>query len=736
MGCISSSVDAEASKRRNHNKTDTKSPQTAPKGQQNNNAKTNNLSRFEQIVGTAKNIAAPSNMMPIVCLTLEAFPLITSFLHLEDSSPTEIQLPIVAASAPQNGRVICFSQLQFLNNRCLRTADTGKLITSAFNWISSGASQMTPVLALGFDKQAMTYVMKALQDLGFFAESGNNRSLFTNYKCIIIPSNINLEENNIMKNIIDYVNNGGGLAVFYSRSDISQLTMPINKLLSSFGLSYTYCLLNEDLDDADNIQVPPAFTYVRNSNFVPISAHFKAVVKQSNIDTSTLDDLVTTLRYYIMVCNESHTSQLLDIAQYAWDFLKRTNYSTPEGICPDLKHGIVVVLLQDLYTKLSIDQAQPIPEHVIFPGETGPDVKMEDYEFSLELIEDTWVSTGLWLPASKAASVVIESEENFTDIHIQIGSHHESLLTKPGPWKRWPTVVSIFPFEQSSVNVGTPFGGIVYAIFSPTEPLGQNKTIKFKFNGFCKHPRVVMSDPSIWEQTRDIEVPWGELDVGDLIFTLPTQKLKEIPNFQKVKDVYDVIVRGISNFMSMKTKKPYRFVFDIDTLDENLTGFGYPLIFHIDEIDPILFQLDHPTPGLFKAVSLMAIVSIREDCFDNQTETAIASIATAVIFQELFPGFDPFSFDGIQLPTLFTELWEIQSHYNAQLIPQTLAIFQDEQYPVSEVPDDMWIAFVREMCRIGNRDFTKLLERSRPIPLSISTSLQGLPPYQSSFMMS
>ena len=70
MGCISSSVDAEASKRRNHNKTDTKSPQTAPKGQQNNNAKTNNLSRFEQIVGTAKNIAAPSNMM----LNIRGFP--------------------------------------------------------------------------------------------------------------------------------------------------------------------------------------------------------------------------------------------------------------------------------------------------------------------------------------------------------------------------------------------------------------------------------------------------------------------------------------------------------------------------------------------------------------------------------------------------------------------------------------------------------------------------------------
>ncbi|OHT12600.1 hypothetical protein TRFO_03624 [Tritrichomonas foetus] len=732
MGCCNS-VEAEAAHRRNRPspKVDPKNAQGMAGGRPQGgvpDARGNNIARFDQIVSGAKMIAAPSNMMPIVCLTREAFPLITSFLHLEDSTPTEIQLPIVAGSVSNNGRVICFAQLQFLSSKALHTADTAKLISNSLNWLSGGISSMTPVLALGFDKPTMQYVMKALQDLGFFAEAGNHRSTFTNYKCIVIPSNIPLEDSDLKDNIIEYVQNGGGLAVFYIHAEIPQLTMPINKLLSPFGFSFTYCLLNEDLEDADNIQVPPSFTYVRDSNFVPISAHFKAVVKQNNIDTSTLDDLVTTLRYYIMVCDDSHSEQLQDIAHYSWDFLNRTEYSTADGICPDIKHGIVVVLLQDLYAKLSIDQVQPIPEHDVFPGKTG-EVEMQDHTLTLELKDDTWVSTGLWLPASLPAFV--ETPDLMPDVHVQIGSQHDSLLTKQGPWKRWPSVVSVFPLEQATVKVGTPFGGIVYVTSNPPEPT-EPQEVSLTFKGFCKHPRAVVTDPSIWEETKDIDVPWGELDIGNVIFTVPSDKLRGIPDFGKVKSVFEVIVSGISNYMSHTIERPYRFVFDVEIAEDGWPGYGYPLIFHVDDIDGILFNLDGPTPELFKAVSLMTIVSIREDCFDNTTETAIASVATAVIFQELFSQFDPFKFNGITLPTLFHELWEIHSHCNSDLIPQTLAKFQNPEYPVSEVPEDMWIAFVREMCRIGKRDFTKLLERSRPIPLNISISLQGLPPYQAS----
>jgi hypothetical protein len=77
---------------------------------------------------------------------------------------------------------------------------------------------------------------------------------------------------------------------------------------------------------------------------------------------------------------------------------------------------------------------------------------------------------------------------------------------------------------------------------------------------------------------------------------------------------------------------------------------------------------------------------------------------------------------------MFNELWEIETNFPG-VISRTLEKFQSPDYPIAHVPEDMWIAFVRELCATGQRDFTKLLERTKPIPLNISLSLQGLPPY-------
>ncbi|OHS96562.1 hypothetical protein TRFO_37270 [Tritrichomonas foetus] len=682
---------------------------------------------FDIIVKNVKTIAAPSNMMPIVCLAKETFPVVTSFLHLEDSTPTEIQLPIVAGSLSANGRVVCFSQLQFLLPKCIRVGDTSALISNAINWISGGQNTMTPILALGFDKATQQAVVRSFQDLGFFVENGNFRSNFNTYKAIVIPSNIDISEPEEFQRLFEYVNKqGGGLAVFYNHSDYGALAMPINKLLWKFNISFTYCLLNEELDSSDNIQVPQSYTYVRDSNFLPLLARFKAIVKQSHVDTSSLDDLVTTLRYYIMVCDEGHADQLEDICQYAWEFLNRTNYHSENGICPEITHGIVVVLLLDIYTKLPQDQVKPIPEHEIFPGKTGENVKIEDFSLTINLQNETWISTGLWLPAGMVANV--ECSEAMPDVHVQIGSHHESLLTKPGPWKRWPSTVSVYPLTEKSTSVVTAFGGIVYIavnIMAEQEPC----EISMNFKGFCKHPQFNVNSPEIWEETKDIDVPWGELVTESVIFTLPTSDLRRINNFDKINQVFKIIVDGIANYMSFNPERPYRVVFDIE-LPEDCPSCGYPLVFTVEEIPGILESFEKPSPQLFTVVTLMTIVSLREDCFDQITETAIATVATSVIFQELYPGYDPLEFGGISLPTLFHELWEIHSRFDSNLIPQTLQKFQDAEYQVSDVPEDMWIAFVREMCRIGKRDFTKLLERSRPIPLNISISLQGLPPYQ------
>ncbi|EAY15325.1 hypothetical protein TVAG_224010 [Trichomonas vaginalis G3] len=175
---------------------------------------------------------------------------------------------------------------------------------------------------------------------------------------------------------------------------------------------------------------------------------------------------------------------------------------------------------------------------------------------------------------------------------------------------------------------------------------------------------------------------------------------------------------------------PYRIVFDVETNEESLNG-GYPLVFLVDDIDAILHSWDKPAPQLFTTISVMSIMSLRENCFDQTTEVALSAICAASVLQELFPNFQPSDL-GIEFPSLFNELWDIYSNFGKNIIPDTISIFQKPDYVLPEIPEDMWICFVRQLCDVAKTDFTKLLDRVKPIPLNITISLQGYKQYTGS----
>lgn len=233
-----------------------------------------------------------------------------------------------------------------------------------------------------------------------------------------------------------------------------------------------------------------------------------------------------------------------------------------------------------------------------------------------------------------------------------------------------------------------------------------------------------------WEQTKDLDVPWGELDIGSVIFTLPSESLRKIKNPKNIQNMFDTIVKEISQFMAFPLERAYRIVFDIQ-LTSSEPNSSYPLVFLIKDINGILIENSKPNDALFSAVTYMGIISIREESLDSVTEMALATVCAASIFQKLFKGFNPISFLGDNAPKLFPELWEIHTQFDSRLLPKVLKKFQDASIPPSDAPEGMWISFVREICSIGEKNFTKLLEKAKPIPLNIMRSLNNYQEYVS-----
>lgn len=684
---------------------------------------------FEMLTNGVNKIASPGNMMPIVCLKRDSFPLATHQINTEENVQTEIQLPIIACSQtinPQNGnisKVVCFSQIDFLQMPYIKTGETQKLLYNAVSWASGGSPSLKKIGILGMNRFNAASIQKNLHDMGFFAEIVTSKFFINKFHSIICTTDISSLDTELLDQIKDFVDVGGGLIVFYKYSDKTEIPIPLNHILRKFGMAYTYHIMNTNSNSYDNarIQIPKSYSLVRDNNFVLITAKFKAIIGQSSIDTSALDDIITMLKYFIMVSDESHLDILEDIYKSSWTYLKESNYRTDEGVCPDIKHGMVTALIQEIMPQLPVSLYHAVPEHSIFPGNTG-DVTLSRFDFSFELQSDIWISTGLWLPAG-AVGYVEYNGPHIAGLGIQIGSHQNTLFSKQGPLKRMPSVCSFFMINGSVTEVGTCYGGIVYVICS--EPV-EISTIDLVFKGFTKYPRYCIRNESIWDETKSFDVPWGEVETDSCIFTMPTEEIKKLKNIELINEKFNFISDEISKFMSFEHSFPYRIVFDIENTYESL-GAVYPLVFLTQEIEKIVNSWNSPNSQLFLAISVMSVMSIREDCFDPQSEIAISSVCTSSIFRKLFGTSPPSSLPDSLFPKLYFPLWYIHTKCGENIIPDTLAIIQEPAFQLPEIPEDMWVLFVKELCTVGKHNFTSLLDKVHPIPLNISMSLQGLP---------
>jgi hypothetical protein len=415
------------------------------------------------------------------------------------------------------------------------------------------------------------------------------------------------------------------------------------------------------------------------------------------------------MRYHIMVCTSKHAQILNEIAQLSWEFLERNNYAVDDGLCPDLKTGAITLLLTDLSFKLPPEFVKPNPQCKILPGLSG-NIQLKNFEIELKIQNNSWTQTGLWLPAG--AKGVIKCDNFLPDIHVQIGSHTESLVNCTPPWKRWPNVISNLILTESPPTIISPFGGIIYFFLGMLAEENSSK-LSFKFEGFSQYPRIKFDDDSIWQQTKDIEVPWGELDIGSVIFTLPTEYLKKINQVDEIQKTFFIIVNEISQFMASPPERTFRIVFDVQ-LASPLPNPCYPLVLLIEDIEGILINRGQPNHSLYTAIIYMAIILIPEECIYSVTEMALGNVCAASIFQKLFQEFDPIQFLEGNAPTLFQELWEIHTKFDLGLLPKVLEKFQNSPHETSGIPEDMWISFAHQVCTIGERNFIKFLDRAKP----------------------
>jgi hypothetical protein len=398
------------------------------------------------------------------------------------------------------------------------------------------------------------------------------------------------------------------------------------------------------VDDAHSnttIPVDVPFQDVCHVNFTELSDRFKAIVRDPNVDEDDLASVTQLLHCHVMGCHEDQTNDLEELIACCWEFLDSTGYLTPSGFCPNPAHSLISLLLSGLTIPLPPAKVQPFAVARRFPGTTPPECRPVSVERTFTLEPDVWLSTGLWLPAGCVGTVECESPR--PDIAVQIGAHQESLLGKPGPWLRWPFVVTFRALEDCPTQIASPFGGVVYVVVNSLSDEA-SRTLTLRFEGFLALPFADIVNPEVWEETKDIPLPWGELVTRSMVFTVPTQSMRKL-DFDLIDEKFALMVNSIREYLSLGSTHPCRLVFDVELPPEGAAK--YPLVLLVNEIPTVMDTWDEPSWELLQAVLLLCKNSMREHVLDPVTEAAVAILTAVVALQQAFEDFDPMDDDSL-----------------------------------------------------------------------------------------
>jgi hypothetical protein len=252
-------------------------------------------------------------------------------------------------------------------------------------------------------------------------------------------------------------------------------------------------------------------------------------------------------------------------------------------------------------------------------------------------------------------------------------------------------------------------GGLVY-VTAPKEMEGK----ALRFSNICPSPTYVNNDT--WSVSRKFDAPWGEIVTRYIVFTLPSEKLRQVDDWQPFVVRMDRIVHEMVVFLALKQRPRFRVVFDID-MPKDGSATDYPITMPMNLIDDVLIG-DGPTLGLFQLLMKMAIISLPDGVLALNCEAALATLAAARVFVKIWPEASPFDYVHVHMTPIFNSLWDVYTRNDGKMIPMAFAKWHEA---VSNNPnmdqEEAMKMLVNEMASIVDKDFssvlTAMLESSR-----------------------
>jgi hypothetical protein len=137
------------------------------------------------------------------------------------------------------------------------------------------------------------------------------------------------------------------------------------------------------------------------------------------------------------------------------------------------------------------------------------------------------------------------------------------------------------------MRVASAFGGLVYI----EVPRGGAGSLRVTVAGAVESPRFALgkTTPEEWARLRAAPGPWGELESGKVIVSVPSAHLRTLVDPTRVLELWDRISDAHATLagIPLLPQRPHRFVADMQ-ISAGYMHSGYPIMTHLDAAEDMV----------------------------------------------------------------------------------------------------------------------------------------------------
>lgn len=330
---------------------------------------------------------------------------------------------------------------------------------------------------------------------------------------------------------------------------------------------------------------------------------------------------VTTFTWANQSCVQCHDSpipfaRLETIGTWSWDETPKMDISsfptTKAGAwnapADDEKRKALLADIASWRKQLTLTdpqkQLKANPAAKDFPGIPNDGAPLVKKGVLIDQEQPGWHSTGLYalpgvpitvrLPEGLKLQTTNDKKKSKATFTLRVGCHTDRLiLTRNKSWKRTPEIAFHAPLEQTTTTFTSPFGGLIYIDLAQNNPLTRPAMVEIANATPAPLYRLGKTTPEQWAEQLNTSTPWGEIDCGRLIVSLPIGQLKQIADIQAIAqclsdamDLQDWLIAWDDDTPQMK--KPMRFVVDRQiSVGGGHAGYpGFPAMGHLNWGNP------------------------------------------------------------------------------------------------------------------------------------------------------